>query len=153
MSRLIVKNIPSNCDEGKLKQVFSKVGEVTDCKILQKGDKSRKFCFIGFKTEQEAEKARNHFNNSFVGTSKVQVEFAKTKDVLNREKKHKNNPEKLNAPVNQSRALGKFEEYKKIVDKGSKQSWNDLVIGNEMVIEERVKGPERKEGERKKPKI
>lgn len=73
MSRLIVKNIPSNCDERRLKQVFSKVGEVTDCQILQKGNKSRKFCFVGFKTDAEAEQAQKHFNNSFIGTSKVQV--------------------------------------------------------------------------------
>lgn len=50
MSRLIVKNIPANADERKLAQVFSKVGEVTDCKIAHKGNKSRKFCFIGYKT-------------------------------------------------------------------------------------------------------
>ena len=50
MSRLIVKNIPGNCDEKKLMKVFSGAGEVTDCRIAQKGNMSRKFCFIGYKT-------------------------------------------------------------------------------------------------------
>ena len=67
-----------------------------------------------------------------MGTSKVQIEMAKTKDVLIREKRHKHDPEKAQAPANPSKVLGRFEEYKNILDKGSKQSWNDLIVGEEM---------------------
>ena len=38
---------------------------------------SRKFGFIGYKTEAEAKKALKFFNNTFVDTSKISVELAK----------------------------------------------------------------------------
>lgn len=46
-SRIIVKNIPTNVDETKLKEIFSKFGSVTDAKICLKGSTHRRFCFIG----------------------------------------------------------------------------------------------------------
>ena len=47
-SRLIVKNIPTHIDELKLKNHFSKFGEVTDVKIIfNKENKNRRFCFVG----------------------------------------------------------------------------------------------------------
>jgi hypothetical protein len=65
------------------------MGEVTDCKIAAKNGVSRRFCFIGivlgyvgYKNPDEARKAQKHYNNTYMGTSKVQVEFAKTKDEL-----------------------------------------------------------------------
>jgi len=42
-----------------------------------KGHISRKFGFVGFKTTDEASKALKHFNNTFIDTSKICVEFAK----------------------------------------------------------------------------
>eukprot|EP00347_Sterkiella_histriomuscorum_P002356 403368470 len=76
-SRLIVKNIPKHLDEQRLRLHFQKEGgHVTDAKIMKKGNKSRLFAFVGFKSEEEAEKAKKYFNNSYIDTSKVQVEFA-----------------------------------------------------------------------------
>jgi len=68
---LIIKNIPKHIDEQRLKLHFSKQGTVTDAKIMRKGNKSRLFGFIGFKTEDEATKAKQYFNNSFIDTSRV----------------------------------------------------------------------------------
>lgn len=89
-SRLIVKNIPKYMTENQLKTTFQKFGKVTDVKIIFKGDVHRKFCFIGrrfveagFKDEEAACKAKDFFNNTFIGTSKITVEVAST---LNDEK-------------------------------------------------------------------
>jgi RNA recognition motif-containing protein len=51
MSRLIVKNIPNNISEFDIKKHFESVGDITDVKISFKGDKNRRFCFVGYKTE------------------------------------------------------------------------------------------------------
>lgn len=82
MSRLIVKNISKALDTKELTKAFSKVGTVTDCKIAIKDGKHRRFCFIGFKNPEEAVKAQAYFNNTFIGTSKVQVDFAKSRDQI-----------------------------------------------------------------------
>lgn len=53
MSRLIVKNLPKHLKEADLSAHFSsKGGTVTDAKIMFKNERSRKFGFVGFKTEE-----------------------------------------------------------------------------------------------------
>lgn len=76
-SRLIVKNIPKHVTEERLKEHFKSKGFVTDAKIMKKGDKSRLFCFIGYKTEAEASVAKKFFHNTFLDTSRIAVDFAK----------------------------------------------------------------------------
>jgi len=44
---------------------------------MKKGDKSRLFCFIGYKTEAEAAAAKKFFHNTFIDTSRIVVDFAK----------------------------------------------------------------------------
>ena len=76
-SRLIVKNLPKHLDEARLRDHFGKKGFVTDAKIMKKGNKSRLFGFVGFKSEQEADEAKKFFNQTYIDTSKVTVDFAK----------------------------------------------------------------------------
>ncbi|KAF6136624.1 hypothetical protein GIB67_016080 [Kingdonia uniflora] len=77
-SRLCVKNLPKYVAEDRLKEFFSRLGEITDSKLMRTKDgKSRQFAFIGFKTEQEAEQALNYFNNSYMDTSKITCEIAR----------------------------------------------------------------------------
>uniref|UniRef100_A0A565CFH3 RRM domain-containing protein n=1 Tax=Arabis nemorensis TaxID=586526 RepID=A0A565CFH3_9BRAS len=45
--------------------------------------KSRQFAFIGFRNEQEAQEAIKYFNNSFLDTSRITVEFAYQVDDAN----------------------------------------------------------------------
>lgn len=79
MSRLIVKQIPEYYTEDKLKAHFAKQGNVTDVKLMKtRHGKSRKYCFVGYKTVEDAEKAVKYFNNSFIDTSRILVELAKT---------------------------------------------------------------------------
>ncbi|KAM9100261.1 probable RNA-binding protein 19 isoform X2 [Sarcophilus harrisii] len=79
MSRLIVKNLPSGMKEERFRQLFAAFGTLTDCSLkFTKDGKFRKFGFIGFKSEEEAQNALDHFHRSFIDTSRVTVEFCKS---------------------------------------------------------------------------
>ncbi|XP_068422376.1 probable RNA-binding protein 19 [Clinocottus analis] len=78
MSRLIVKNLPDGMKEERFRAMFADFGTVTDCSLkFTKDGKFRKFGFVGFKAEDDANGALKHFNKSFVDTSRVTVEMCK----------------------------------------------------------------------------
>ncbi|CAD6262345.1 unnamed protein product [Miscanthus lutarioriparius] len=77
-SRLCVKNLPKGADERRLREVFSRKGEVTDAKVIRTKDgKSRQFAFIGYRTNEEAEEALKYFNNTYIDTCKITCEVAR----------------------------------------------------------------------------
>lgn len=91
MSRIIVKGLPVYLDDAKLKEHFVKrlinkngnsrtAGElITDVKILKDRDgQSRRFAFIGYRSEEDAFDAVNYFDGSFINTSKIEVAMAKS---------------------------------------------------------------------------
>ncbi|XP_066116597.1 probable RNA-binding protein 19 isoform X1 [Saccopteryx bilineata] len=79
MSRLIVKNLPNGMKEERFRQLFAAFGTLTDCSLkFTKDGKFRKFGFIGFRSEEEAQRALTHFNRSFVDMSRITVEFCKS---------------------------------------------------------------------------
>lgn len=79
MSRIIVKGIPKYLTEDKLRDHFSKKGEISDVKLKKnKTGESRRFAFIGFKKLEDAEEAVKYFNGSFIDTAKIQVDLAKS---------------------------------------------------------------------------
>ncbi|KAG7194167.1 Multiple RNA-binding domain-containing protein 1 [Scheffersomyces spartinae] len=79
MSRLIVKGLPQYLTEDRLKEHFTQRGNVSDVKLMKKRNgESRRFAFVGYKSDAEAEKAVRFFNGSFIDTSKISVEVAKT---------------------------------------------------------------------------
>jgi multiple RNA-binding domain-containing protein 1 len=78
MSRLIVKNLPSYVTPEQLRKHFQQKGApsctLTDVKVAFKRDgSSRRFGFVGFKTDTEAEAARNWFDRTFIDSSKISV--------------------------------------------------------------------------------
>ncbi|KAF9929920.1 hypothetical protein FBU30_001079 [Linnemannia zychae] len=78
LSRLIIKNLPKHLTDERFREHFSSVGEVTDAKLMKSSfGNSRRFGFIGYKTEKDAKAALQHFNNTFIDTSKIIVEKAK----------------------------------------------------------------------------
>uniref|UniRef100_A0A3Q3M7Z1 Probable RNA-binding protein 19 n=1 Tax=Mastacembelus armatus TaxID=205130 RepID=A0A3Q3M7Z1_9TELE len=78
MSRLIVKNLPNGMKEERFRSMFAAFGTVTDCSLkFTKDGRFRKFGFVGFKAEEDANRALKHFNKSFVDTSRVTVEMCK----------------------------------------------------------------------------
>ncbi|MQL68231.1 hypothetical protein Taro_000527 [Colocasia esculenta] len=78
MSRLCVKNLPKYVGEERLREFFSQKGEVTDAKLMRTKDgKSRRFAFIGFRSEQESEEAIRFFNNTYMDTCRITCEVAR----------------------------------------------------------------------------
>ncbi|KAJ8437191.1 hypothetical protein Cgig2_007541 [Carnegiea gigantea] len=79
MSRILVKNLPQYVKEDRLREHFSQTGEVTDAKLMRTIDgKSRRFAFIGYRTEEEAEEAVRYFNKSYLDTSRIVCEVCYT---------------------------------------------------------------------------
>ncbi|XP_025048849.1 probable RNA-binding protein 19 isoform X3 [Alligator sinensis] len=79
MSRLIVKNLPNGMKEDRFRKLFAAFGTLTDCCLkFTKDGKFRKFGFVGFKSEDEAKTALNHFHRSFIDTSRITVEVCKS---------------------------------------------------------------------------
>ncbi|KAE9348294.1 Multiple RNA-binding domain-containing protein 1 [Phytophthora fragariae] len=81
-SRLYVQNLPAYVDSTRLREHFAAQGEVTDaCVIRTKdGSKSRRFGFVGFKSDKQAEQARKFFHQSFFDTCKINVRVALSRD-------------------------------------------------------------------------
>ncbi|KAM3965303.1 putative RNA-binding protein 19 [Aphomia sociella] len=75
MSRLIVKNLPNKVTSDGLKEIFSEKGEVTDVQLkYTKNGKFRNFGFIGYRTEQQAAEALEHFNGTCIKSMKIDVQ-------------------------------------------------------------------------------
>ncbi|KAE8226192.1 hypothetical protein CF319_g1185 [Tilletia indica] len=78
MSRLIVKDLPSYLDEARLKAHFSSQGLVTDVRLMRRPDgTSRRFGFVSYSNEDDAKKALQYFNRTFIDTSRIQVDVAR----------------------------------------------------------------------------
>lgn len=79
MSRLIFRNLPQTITpesfRSKLTEPKTLVDTVvTDAKVVPK----RRFAFVGYKSNEDAEKVKNWFDGSFVfGGGKVKVEFVR----------------------------------------------------------------------------
>ncbi|NXS66603.1 RBM19 protein, partial [Pandion haliaetus] len=71
--------LASQMKEDRFRKLFAAFGTLTDCCLkFTKDGKFRKFGFIGYKSEDEARTALNHFNRSFIDTSRVTVELCKS---------------------------------------------------------------------------
>lgn len=90
MSRVIVKGLPKYLTDDQLKDHFSKrlahihkgadvTEAITDVKILKnRAGESRRFAFVGFRSEEDAFDAVNYFDQSFIHTCKIEVTMAKS---------------------------------------------------------------------------
>ena len=76
-SRLYIKNLPKHLTEERLKEHFMQKGSVTDAKIMKRGNRSRLFGFVGFRSEEEALVALKYFNKTYIDTSKIEIDLAK----------------------------------------------------------------------------
>ena len=65
--------IPQITDK-KIRDLFGDYGTVTDCSLKYNAEGTfRRFAFIGFAAEEQADRAIEALNNTFVNTSKIQV--------------------------------------------------------------------------------
>ncbi|KAF9484770.1 RNA-binding domain-containing protein [Pholiota conissans] len=81
MSRLIVKNIPTYVTPEKLRAHFEQKGgpggTLTDVKVSSKSDgTSRRFGFVGFKSNEEAQAAQLWFNRTFIDSTRIEVNIS-----------------------------------------------------------------------------
>ena len=78
-SRLCFKNLPTYATSEKLRQHIEKCGafNLTDVNVVKRRDGvSRRFAFVGFKTIEDAARARKFFDKTFFNTSRLKVEDA-----------------------------------------------------------------------------
>lgn len=72
--------------EDRFRQLFAAFGTLTDCSLkFTKEGKFRKFGFIGFKSEEEAQAALNHFHRSFIDTSRITVSLRESHPACHRQ--------------------------------------------------------------------
>lgn len=86
-TRIIIKNLPHNITPARLKSHFSSSqsgneffsATVTDAKLVTdpKTGKSRGFAFVGYRSADDAARAVEWFNGTFVDMRKISVEIAK----------------------------------------------------------------------------
>lgn len=84
-----MKNLPTYITEPRLRDHFSATaaakgnvkgggggwGDLTDVRIVHKKDgSSRRIAFLGFKTEEEAQRAREYFDKTYLDVSRLRVE-------------------------------------------------------------------------------
>ena len=78
MSRLYVQNLPVYVTDDDLRKHFSSQGEITDVRVMMTTyGTSRRFGFVGYRTDEEATKAQHYFDKSYLDTSRLIVQFAK----------------------------------------------------------------------------
>lgn len=78
MSRLMIKNLPSYVTPVRLRQHFEQKecpqGTLTDVKVAFKPDgTSRRFGFVGYKTDAEASAAKDWFDKTFIDSTRINV--------------------------------------------------------------------------------
>nr|NP_648337.1 uncharacterized protein Dmel_CG3335 [Drosophila melanogaster]AAF50237.1 uncharacterized protein Dmel_CG3335 [Drosophila melanogaster] len=128
MSRIIVKQLPKHITEDKLRQIFGAQGTITDLQLKYTPDgKFRQFCFVGYSTEEEAQSAIRHFDNTCIQTSRVRVESCaalgsedKPQSWSKYAKDSKKNLDKLKEKEREAAAKAKESEKKKKKDKVDK---------------------------------
>ncbi|XP_016898595.1 putative RNA-binding protein 19 isoform X2 [Cynoglossus semilaevis] len=131
MSRLIVKNLPNGMKEDRFRSMFAAFGTVTDCSLkFTKDGKFRKFGFVGFKSEDEANAAQKHFHRSFVDTSRVTVEVCNafgdpTKAKAWSKHTQSSDQDKQPAPVDTGSEKKQKEKKKNAVDSTIENLEND----------------------------
>ena len=60
--------------EKSLRELFGQKGTVTDCSLkYAPNGQFRRFAFIGYKTEQEAQDAQKYFDKTFVRSARIKV--------------------------------------------------------------------------------
>ena len=86
-TRIIIKNLPHNITTQQLKTHFSSQsgqttsfsGEITDAKLVTdtKTGAFRGFAFVGYRNSEQADKAVEILNGTYIDQQKISVEIAK----------------------------------------------------------------------------
>jgi RNA recognition motif. (a.k.a. RRM, RBD, or RNP domain) len=87
MSRLIIKNLPSYITPARLQDHFESKkgpgGSLTDVKVALKPDgTSRRFGFVGYKTEKQATAGKEWFDRTFIDSTRISVSVVEVRCIL-----------------------------------------------------------------------
>lgn len=118
MSRLIVRGLPSYLTDARLREHFSQKGAVTDVKLMRRPDgTSRKFGFVGYRSDDEAQQALDYFNRTFIDTSRITIELAKKigDEELAQQREERRN--RRNAAASQEASTSAADARKRKADK------------------------------------
>jgi multiple RNA-binding domain-containing protein 1 len=72
-SRIFIRGLPPTITEDDFKKHFGAKSAITDAKLIA----HRRIGYVGYKTPEDAQKAVNYFNRSFIRMSKIGVELAR----------------------------------------------------------------------------
>lgn len=178
MSRLIIKNLPPYVTPARLREHFSQkgspAGTITDVSVSQKQDgTSRRFGFVGFKSELEAESAQKWFNRTFIDSTRISVDVSKVVFVFfplifncsymvqgtkNAPAPRPNKRRRLNppaesihnasAPQTQTKKEDKLQKFMEVMQPKKGPSWaNEALIDPPAQQESRNGGEDRLQGE------
>ena len=92
-TRICVKGLPRHADEATLRTHFANIGSgnngggrgssstskviITDAKVVRTPDgRSRQFGFVGLRSHEDALRALEYFDRSFMGAARLSVEWA-----------------------------------------------------------------------------
>jgi len=75
---LFVGDLAGDVDDMNLFNIFSKIGDCTDARVMwdPSSHRSRGYGFVSFRVQQDAEKAIREMNGQFVGSRPVRVNWA-----------------------------------------------------------------------------
>ena len=72
-SRIYIKNLPSSLSLQDFRKHFAQQALVTDAKFIP----HRRIGYVGYKTDEDAEKAVTYYDKSFLGMARMRVEIAR----------------------------------------------------------------------------
>ncbi|KAK3865844.1 hypothetical protein Pcinc_028586 [Petrolisthes cinctipes] len=137
MSRLIVKNLPKQIKEDDIRKHFGQSGNITDIKLIYKDGEFRRYGFIGYEKENEADEACKYFNKTFIKQSRITVEMChgigSEKKPMSWAEKNKEKKMKNNNNNNNEEAVAEDPKKKKKKDKKKKreESLNEQLLSSE----------------------
>jgi len=80
--KLYVGNLPWSIDDGKLKEMFSEYGEVTEAVIIKDkfSGRSKGFGFVTFTDDEAAKKAMQEMNSKEIEGRQIKVNEAQARE-------------------------------------------------------------------------
>lgn len=73
-SRIFVRGLPPNLSYEEFRRHFSRKALITDARLIS----HRRIGYIGFKSPEDAVNAVKYHNKSFIRTSRINVELARS---------------------------------------------------------------------------